>query len=498
LVAASLVGDCRGRASSLAKRSSSRGDSVVRARSVATLVLQRAPTPLPVAVRVSVTPLVDVGVAVDVPSAQLDGQALPAVCRAGTLSIATFVSAATARGSETRGNLRMDGFEGVPFGVAHDRRGATFVGSPGRWRCTVLGAPNWDWRGNADKPTEGLAADLELTAATLAVRVRVATPVELKRCLQLQALREAEQGEDYDTLHAQIQKAKMAGVETEHIERGEERLKVLRKLGLHIAAGCDKDTLREQMHWCKVTSQKGALDTTEPCARSVDCPCNAVESPGEILDIQQDAVQGCLGEGTDRELYEELLESALSVDEGSVWKAGGKFIFSAFNRNQSVTALTRMLEAHGRQRCADMLLQLVKASESKYGGLVTAVQINFHPHGGTYHDQHRDIYSAKQRAGPNCTCSFRECVGTVCFSLGSSRICLCETMTDDMSQLRPCCERCEGRRERRWLHSGEAMFFNAAWNSNHTHGIPAMPREQVGPRISVAFLLGADAAPFKL
>jgi len=121
---------------------------------------------------------------------------------------------------------------------------------------------------------------------------------------------------------------------------------------------------------------------------------------------------------------------------------------------------------------------------------VTAVQINFHPNGSTFHDQHRDIYSGKQRAGPNCTCSFRECVGTVCYSLGSSRMCQLDTMTDDTSSLKACGESCSGRREMRWLHSGEAMYFNAPWNQNHMHGIPKMENYS-GPRISIAFLLGA-------
>merc|ERR1719356_2227088 len=102
-----------------------------------------------------------------------------------------------------------------------------------------------------------------------------------------------------------------------------------------------------------------------------------------------------------------------------------------------------------------MILTLVKESEKRFGGFVIAVQVNFHPHGGTYHDQHRDVYSGKQRAGPNCACSFRECVGTVCYSLGSARVCQLDTMTDGMSSLAACGDKCAGRRERRWLRSGE-------------------------------------------
>jgi len=97
----------------------------------------------------------------------------------------------------------------------------------------------------------------------------------------------------------------------------------------------------------------------------------------------------------------------------------------------------------------------------------------------------------KQRAGPNCTCSFRECVGTVCFSLGSSRLCKMETLIDEFSHLKPCVEgECEARTETVWLHSGSSMYFNAEWNSNHNHGIPKMETD-CGPRISIAYLMGA-------
>jgi hypothetical protein len=36
------------------------------------------------------------------------------------------------------------------------------------------------------------------------------------------------------------------------------------------------------------------------------------------------------------------------------------------------------------------------------------------------------------------------------------------------------------------------MFFNEDWNNAHTHGIPQTD-EKTGPRISIAFLLGARA-----
>ena len=73
-----------------------------------------------------------------------------------------------------------------------------------------------------------------------------------------------------------------------------------------------------------------------------------------------------------------------------------------------------------------------------------------------------------------------------------------------------------GKKEYVWLQSGNAMYFNHEWNQNHTHGIPKMDaammknmgyvdedgkeiikgskgcfQENCGPRISLAYLLGA-------
>ena len=118
--------------------------------------------------------------------------------------------------------------------------------------------------------------------------------------------------------------------------------------------------------------------------------------------------------------------------------------------------------------------------------------MNFHTSNATFHAQHRDIYSAKQRGGLNCTCQFRACVGTICYTVGASRQVLCETMTDDLSPVTACGEDCRGTSETRYLRSGESMYFNEDWNNAHTHGIPQTD-EKSGPRISIAFLLGARA-----
>ncbi|CAE8721715.1 unnamed protein product [Polarella glacialis] len=287
---------------------------------------------------------------------------LPEFCATGVSASAVYLAREPGHpGNQTDGQLLIQGFDPVPFAVAHTKLGATFVGALGRWRYTNLGAESWDWRSNGDKPTCGRAADLELSGALLQVRLRDATPAELKRCLQMQALRDAQAGDNYDTLHAQLAKARLAGVDREALERAEERLKDMRKQGLHVHEGCSKDDLRAQMTWSRVSRRTGAEESEVCCSANADCPCNERENPGEVLSIVPGAVEAILGSGADHELYHALLEAALTCEEGSVWPAGGKLIFSAFDRNQSVIALVRMLETSGSKRCSKMLLDLVKS-----------------------------------------------------------------------------------------------------------------------------------------
>jgi len=485
--------------------STPKSKSFFRAQTLGSLVAKSGAVfqpSLPPILKVTVDAQFDAGIKIQVGGGKHEGSGLPDVCKAGKTSTATYLSNSAARGPMTKGSLRIEDFDPVPFAVAHNDQGSNFVYSKGKWRFTALSAPKWNWRTQGEKPTEGKAADLEVIGSKsvdnvpqIKVHLRPATETELRRCLQYQALRDAQEDADYDMLLAQVTKSKTAGVDREHIEFAEERLREMRKQGMHVNEGCNKENLRELMQWGKVTRCESTVDN-EPCKAMPDCPCNEEVNCGEVLQIVPNAVQQCLrefGPEGDRELFDELSGSASAVEEGSVWKAGGKLIFSAFDRNQSVQALTRMLNNAGRTRCVRMLMQMVKYSETEYGGYVTAIQINFHLTGESFHAQHRDIYSAKQRAGPSCTCTFKKCVGTVCYTVGSSRQCLLETMTDTFSAIKPCGADCTGRRERRWLHSGDAMYFNEAWNANHTHGIPAMENGQdTGPRISVAFLLGAE------
>jgi hypothetical protein len=460
---------------------------------VAVQVLGRsAPLSSVPVLKVKVNSAFDVHVSVNMEGSRPEGRGLPAVCRAGATAVATLQAPRSLTGR--KGAVLIEGFEApLPFFLGSHGQADSWVGSKGHFKHTALHAPSWDWKGCGDKPTEGHAAEVELSGTEVRVNLRWQNELELRRCLQLQALREAAEGQDYDTLRAQVTKARMACVDAEQITKGEVRLKALKELGLHVNEGCDKASVRENMDWKLATLRDGAPNVNEVCTVCDDCPCNVPVNPGEVLEITEGHVQEILkgfGKNADRLLFEGLIDAALAAEEGCIWKAGGKFIFSEFNRNQSALALERMFLKFEKINCSKMMLELHKYTEQKYAGYITAIQVNFHPNKSSYHDQHRDIYSVKQSAGPNCTCQFTDCVGTVCYSLGSSRICLCETMTDELSGICACGDNCEGRREYRWLHSGTSMYFNGPWNDNHTHGIPPC-EEQSGPRISLAFLLAA-------
>lgn len=65
-------------------------------------------------------------------------------------------------------------------------------------------------------------------------------------------------------------------------------------------------------------ARRGALDTTTPCGASSDCPCNEVQNPGERFEIVRDAVQECLGRGTD----EDRTATAAGKREGVLGSSG--------------------------------------------------------------------------------------------------------------------------------------------------------------------------------
>jgi hypothetical protein len=327
----------------------------------------------------------------------------------------------------------------------------------------------------------------------MVVTLRRAKKKELSRLAQKQALVDAMGKKKYSTLIAQITRSRMRKVETVLIDQACRLLKSIRPPEGTFLTHRELGNL---MKWKRVTCPHGATDSnTEPCAASENCPCNAGSAePGETCDVTngvvQEALEGIVPEGVsaDKWLFQGLVRAAIAAPEGCVWKSGGKFILTNEERNQSIHGIVSILERDTANSVAGTAIRaLVAHTEKEYGFRVSAVQLNFHPSNKSFHKQHRDIYGAGQKGGLNCTCKFTRAVGTVCYSIGSSRQVKCETITDTKSKYEACSEGCTGAKTTKWMHSGSAMYFNAPWNNNHTHGIPPF-EEACGPRISVALL----------
>jgi hypothetical protein len=361
-------------------------------------------------------------------------------------------------------------------------------------RTVVSHAENLEQGSGFSVNGEGTIVELSVSDgyfAEMTVIIRRARKKELTRISQQQQLLCAMEKKKYSSLLAQISKARTRKVELCLIDQAE---RVLKSITLAEGTYMNHRELSKLMRWRRITAN-GAGESIDDCGCCTDCSCNAGQAQdGEVLSITDGVVQQAL-EGiapadteADKWLFKALVRAAYSVPEGCVWKSGGKFILSNEDRNQSVTAIVNLLERNNPDSEAGKAIRaLVAYTEKEYEFRVTAIQLNFHPNEKTSHKQHRDIYGAGQKGGINCTCSFMKCQGTVCFSLGSSRQILCETITDSRSKYEPCGEECEGRKVYHWLGSGSAMFFNDKWNMSHTHGIPQMS-EPCGPRISVALL----------
>lgn len=409
------------------------------------------------------------------------------------------------------GTLNISGMEEpIMFGVgvAGDPKSSSYVIRKDKRRGVVLNSLTGEWNSasSAATDTEGIAADIELSdgaRANLTVHIRKANQLEMRRWEATKCLEDAEKKQDYSTLLAQVTKARARFVDVSRIEQAERLLKTLKPAPEDVLT---KEQLQSSMKWNMVTKipqghseELVQMCQTEACASNSGGACMTID--GEELVFHHNAVTEALkdivvpgGASPDQFLFEELVAAAIGAPEGCVWRAGGKFILSAPNRNQAPVALMQLLVNYGRGKggqAAMAMKALVDYTERTFGHSVTAIQTNFHPNHESYHAQHRDIFSSKQRGGSNCTCSFHTCSGTVCYSLGSSRRILCETCVDDMSQFEACGPDCQPCKKWRWLGSGSYMYFNDKWNNNHTHGIPASPDLPSGPRISIALLLSA-------
>ncbi|CAJ1349118.1 unnamed protein product [Effrenium voratum] len=397
-------------------------------------------------------------------------------------------------GKDVLGRLCVAGVPPVPFGVQVEA-GRSFVATEVRRRTLALGAEELGLGSGMGATGRGTAVDMSISEgpqAVLTVNIRRAKKKELTKLAQQQALQTAMERGRYSSLLAQIARAKTRKVEAAMIEQANRVLKTLQpKEGSFMT----HKELAHLMKWRRVTCPDGAAEASVPCELDEACPCNAGSAqPGELCLVMNDAVAVALKDvapshmPADQWLFKALVQAALHAPEGCVWKSGGKFLLSNEERNQSANAIVGVLERNNTESEAGKGVRaLVSFTEQEYGYRVTAVQLNFHPNHKSSHKQHRDIYGAGQKGGINCTCSFMKCTGTVCYSLGSSRQVLCETITDARSKYQTCGEECQGMKTYKWMHSGSAMHFNAPWNNNHTHGIPPLD-EPCGPRISIALL----------
>eukprot|EP00438_Fugacium_kawagutii_P035530 Skav214486 [mRNA] locus=scaffold1011:48382:60061:- [translate_table: standard] len=232
----------------------SQGRAFARAQTLGALLKNTVFEPsCPPVLKVTVDGKVETSVRLQVVGGKVEGNGLPQVCAAGKQSTATYLALSAARGPMTKGSLMIEGFDPVPFCVAHNDQGTTFVQSKGKWRCTALSAARWNWRQQAAKPTEGKAADLEaptdMASSEKHVFVREATEMELK-------LEPRGEDGDYDMLLAQAQDARSCRSSLEILLQG------LRKIGKHVNDGCDKAS--DLFALLRVTRRSDAL-TTEAC-----------------------------------------------------------------------------------------------------------------------------------------------------------------------------------------------------------------------------------------
>jgi hypothetical protein len=398
------------------------------------------------------------------------------------------------------GTLHLGDAEPIPFGVqsvvTKANELSNFVNEETKLRSTITHCGDLNAKNSLDVNGEGMVIEASMSEgprADLSVVIRAPKKKEFRRVHQHRALVSAMENQKYSTLLAQITKARMRKVEASIIDQATRLLKSIKpgeKSFLNHAQ------LKKQMKWKKITDELPG-DLTEPCSANPNCPCNAGQAEnGEICNVVDgevnEALKGVLPTDgrPDEELFKALVRAAMCAPEGCVWKSGGKFLLTNEERNQSANAIVNLLErgGNGEETFAGRGIRaLVDYTEKLYNFKVTAVQLNFHPNEKTWHKQHRDIYGAGQKAGINCTCTFMKCQGTVCYSLGSSRHVMTETISDDRSKYEACGDDCQGCKSFKVMSSGSAMFFNHKWNNNHTHGVPQLD-EKCGPRISVALL----------
>eukprot|EP00929_Paragymnodinium_shiwhaense_P075080 TRINITY_DN38396_c0_g1_i1.p1 TRINITY_DN38396_c0_g1~~TRINITY_DN38396_c0_g1_i1.p1 ORF type:complete len:587 (+),score=118.67 TRINITY_DN38396_c0_g1_i1:103-1761(+) len=399
--------------------------------------------------------------------------------------------------SAISGSLCVAGAPAVEFGVQTEalKNGqlGNFVISAGRQRGWLTHAGELEAAEGTNVKGDGIVFECEMSpgpTAELQVKVRPAQKKELLALQQERALRRSMEKKKYLSLNAQITKAKHRSCDLRLIQEAEQ---LLRSLEMPEKSYLNTQQIQKTMKWKLITDDIDEI--WEPCPTE-DCPCNKGSAQeGEECSVTDGLVQEALDhiwpDKADKMLFKALVRAAEKAPDGCVWKSSGKFILSNKEQNQGCGAILSCLDQYDED-AGKAMRALVAYSEDKYAAKVSAVQVNIHMNEKSHHKQHRDIYGAGQKGGPNCTCTFVPAIGTICYSIGSSRHVLTETLTDERSKYEACSDDCKGARKFLVMRSGTGMFMNGKWNNNHSHGVPPCEKK-CGPRISIACLLTKGA-----
>lgn len=433
----------------------------------------------------SVTGLADVDFSVQLTDGEAVGSASETLASTGCAEFRSW--------STIAGSICIAGVPVLPFGIQTEpsKTGelGNFVIAPGRQRGRVTHAGELTEGDGTSVKGEGVLLEVEVSnghAAELHIKARTAKKKELAALNQERQLLKAMEKGKYNSILAQISKAKHRSCSLRIISDAEQ---LIRTMEIPEDSYLNQEQLKKQMKWKLITDD--IEPTYDPCT-NVDCACNSGSAEdGEVFTVTSGLVQVALGEiwpeAADKMLFKALVRAAITAPAGCVWRSGGKFILSNKEQNQGRDAIVNSLNNYDAL-AGKAMSALMSFSEMVHGVKVSACQINIHPNEDSSHKQHRDIYGAGQKGGPNCTCSFVPAVGSLCYSIGSSRHVLTETLTDTRSKYTACSEECAGTKKLHVMSSDSAMFFNGKFNNNHSHGVPKMTGK-CGPRISIAFLL---------
>jgi len=287
-----------------------------------------------------------------------------------------------------------------------------------------------------------------------------------------QKLLAAMEKRDYWKLKAAIAAMRARHTGSAEIYEAERLLRSLQVPKLPKSLGLSHVRVQKVMRWKAVTTFDAGPEALEQRRAQARRACSPGHGEQFALDrhVVQSALAGIAPRGVpaDMWLFKGLVKLAAATQEQCVVNNAGNFLLT---RDASISAFASLLErAEATSTPLGKAIWTLKAHAENYYCLrVVAAQVNFHPDGTTFHKQHQDKYRG----------------GTVAYSLGSSRkACAKPSGPGEWGTGRPL----TGDEETFMfdMTSGDAMYFNQAWNESNSHGIPRLD-EPCGPRLSLVF-----------